>query len=403
MSWATAQRMKNSPQPVPDTPQRPSAQVPAPTSGVSPTRPQRLLVIPPVEVAVAMWPRTSSATAPTVPKYRPLRSSAASASMRSRARACSSSRRRRPVSKYALGTRSMSARVSAKASAPAPTSITCGECSITARASDTGLRIVVTPAIAPARRVWPSITEASSSCRPSASYTEPCPALKRGQSSSARTAASTASSAPPPRDSTAWPASSAASSPARMSRSSSAPSRSRSITPAPPWMTRAVGLVSVVSIATGYGILVIGDWWMVIGDWKGQEPKPPLFRITNHQSPITYHQSPITIHQSLLPQRLDRIQLRRLARGVVAEEQAGDDRKGRRQAHDLAVQGHRQVAEPAHQQGAGDADRDPDHAADQRDQHRLGQELPAHVRRPRAHRHAQADLADALGDRHQHD
>ena len=54
------------------------------------------------------------------------------------------------------------------ASAPAPIIITCGECSITARASVTGLRMVSTPATAPARRVWPSMIEASSSCLPSA-------------------------------------------------------------------------------------------------------------------------------------------------------------------------------------------------------------------------------------------
>ena len=36
-------------------------------SGVSPTRPTRLLVRPPVEVAAARWPSRSSATAPTVP------------------------------------------------------------------------------------------------------------------------------------------------------------------------------------------------------------------------------------------------------------------------------------------------------------------------------------------------
>src|SRR5947207_10824995 len=35
--------------------------------GESPTRPGRLLVIPPVEVAAARFPSPSSATAPTVP------------------------------------------------------------------------------------------------------------------------------------------------------------------------------------------------------------------------------------------------------------------------------------------------------------------------------------------------
>src|SRR5690606_14979723 len=58
-------------QPVPDTPQRASAQVPAPITGESPMRPHFLLVMPPVLVAAAMWPWRSSATAPTVPKYWP--------------------------------------------------------------------------------------------------------------------------------------------------------------------------------------------------------------------------------------------------------------------------------------------------------------------------------------------
>src|SRR6218665_3639347 len=38
-------------------------------SGESPTRPTRLLVMPPVEVAAARWPCMSSATAPTVPNF----------------------------------------------------------------------------------------------------------------------------------------------------------------------------------------------------------------------------------------------------------------------------------------------------------------------------------------------
>src|SRR5690606_9411311 len=96
----------------------------------------------------------------------------------------------------------------------------------------------------------------------------------------------------------------------------------------------------------------------------------------------------------LLAQGLDRVQLGGLAGGVIAEEQARDDGERRRQAHDLAVEGHRQVAEAAHQQRSDHADRDADHATDQRDQHGLGQELPAHVRGPGADRHAQADLAD---------
>ena len=67
-------------------------------------------------------------------------------------------------------------------------------------------RTRLTPATAPAARVAPSITAASSSCVASAVNTAPWPALNSGQSSSACTATHTASSAEPPRASTAWPA-----------------------------------------------------------------------------------------------------------------------------------------------------------------------------------------------------
>ena len=50
-----------------------------------------------------------------------------------------------------------------------------------------------------------------------------------------------------------------------------------------------------------------------------------------------------------------------------------------------------------------DAEQDADQAADQRQRHRLDQELAEDVARARADRHAQADLAGALGDRDQHD
>jgi hypothetical protein len=70
ISCATPARRKNSPAPVQDTAQlRSSAQVPAPITGESPIRPQRLPVTPPVEVAEARWPAVSRATAPTVPYF----------------------------------------------------------------------------------------------------------------------------------------------------------------------------------------------------------------------------------------------------------------------------------------------------------------------------------------------
>ena len=48
-----------------------SAQVPAPISGESPTRPRRWPIVPPVEVAAASRPSRSRATAPTVPAAQP--------------------------------------------------------------------------------------------------------------------------------------------------------------------------------------------------------------------------------------------------------------------------------------------------------------------------------------------
>jgi hypothetical protein len=49
------------------------------------------------------------------------------------------------------------------------------------------------------------------------------------------------------------------------------------------------------------------------------------------------------------------------------------------------------------------AERDADHPADERQRHRLDQELHEDVAPARADRLADADLARALGDRHQHD
>jgi hypothetical protein len=48
------------------------AYVPAPIIGLSPIRPQALLVSPPVEVAEAIFPLPSTGTAPTVPNLWPL-------------------------------------------------------------------------------------------------------------------------------------------------------------------------------------------------------------------------------------------------------------------------------------------------------------------------------------------
>ena len=73
----------------------------------------------------------------------------------------------------------------ANASAPSPSSMTCGDFSITSRARLIGLRICLSLATAPALRVRPSMIEASSSFVPSCVKTAPLPALKSGLSSRA--------------------------------------------------------------------------------------------------------------------------------------------------------------------------------------------------------------------------
>src|SRR5712691_4910816 len=95
----------------------------------------------------------------------------------------------------------------------------------------------LTPATAPTapfRRELPSMMEASVSTVPAVVSTEPYPALNRGWSSSARTAASTASSAVPPSLSGFQPAATASRIPWR---SSSRPSTGSA--PAPPWTISA--------------------------------------------------------------------------------------------------------------------------------------------------------------------
>ncbi len=198
MSCATTVRMKYSPCPVADTAQLSLlAYVPAPMMGESPTRPQRLPVMPPVEVAAARLPCRSSATAPTVPKA----SSSFSRAMAPR-RLRSSWRCRAGVRKYSLGTISMPCSL-ANSSAPAPTSMTCGDLSMTRRARSMGFFTCCRPVTAPAPNVLPSMSEASSSATPSRFRTAPRPALNKGLSSRTRTAAMTASRLDAPRPSTA--------------------------------------------------------------------------------------------------------------------------------------------------------------------------------------------------------
>jgi len=74
---------------------------------------------------------------------------------------------------------------------------------MTLRASRMGFLIRVSPATAPARKLDPSMIEASSSLVPSAVNTAPFPALKCGESSNMVITVVTASRASPPDANTA--------------------------------------------------------------------------------------------------------------------------------------------------------------------------------------------------------
>src|SRR5207253_10189316 len=102
-------------------------------------------------------------------------------------------------------------------------------------------------------------------------------------------------------------------------------------------------------------------------------------------------------------QCFDRVEARGLARRVEAEE----DPDGRREAegeHDrLRGDERAPLREVADRLGAGHAERDAHDAADQRERDGLDQELQKDVTPACADRHAQTDLARALGDGYQHD
>ena len=130
---------------------------------------------------------------------------------------------------------------SANNSAPRPASITWPDCVITACAAVIGFLIVVTPATAPAIRLLPSITEASSSFLPSCVKTAPFPALKSGESSNILIVATTASILLPPLSRIAKPVSSASRSLWWYFASFSALRFDLRIVPAPPCTTIVMG------------------------------------------------------------------------------------------------------------------------------------------------------------------
>src|SRR6267142_1026086 len=121
--------------------------------GVSPPRPGRLYMVPPVDVQAATRPLPSTATAPMVPMF--LRTLSAPCFCASWCSSCQRARWRGVISAE-FGTSGMpSSR--ANASAPVAHISTWGLSSHTRRATRMGFSTVLTQATAPARRAVPSM------------------------------------------------------------------------------------------------------------------------------------------------------------------------------------------------------------------------------------------------------
>ena len=199
--------MNASPTPVHEIPTRSSAQVPAPIIGVSPILPSGFPVIPPVEVAAAILPSLSKATAPTVPipssensvSTRPSKSwsnTASSSSVEPIAN-CECFHFfhwpiRKSVFNHSWETCSTPFCI-AKSSADSLFNITGQPCFKIKFAARIGWRICLTLTTAPAALSSPLMMEASMVIISLAAITEPFPALNNGSSSSISTAMVTAS------------------------------------------------------------------------------------------------------------------------------------------------------------------------------------------------------------------
>src|ERR1035441_6928535 len=104
---------------------------------------------------------------------------------------------------------------------------------------------------------------------------------------------------------------------------------------------------------------------------------------------------------SLKAQRFDRSEAGGSSGRVGAEEQAGGQRGA--EGEEDRVGGDFRVHSGDFELAADDADGHAGESAEDRYEHCLGQELGEDVRAPGADRLADADLAGALGDGHEHD
>src|SRR5262249_40161072 len=122
--------------------------------------------------------------------------------------------------------------------------------------------------------------------------------------------------------------------------------------------------------------------------------------IVTHES--EYRNLDLVAVNSFIPQRLDRVFARGADGGNDAKEEANADTDGQREADgaggDLGTQGGVVGGEAA----GGPRQRQPEAAADEREQHRFGEELDEDVTLPRSHGLPDSDLPRPLGHGDEH-
>src|SRR6266576_5660919 len=105
----------------------------------------------------------------------------------------------------------------------------------------------------------------------------------------------------------------------------------------------------------------------------------------------------------LIPQSLNRVELRRLSRGIISEEDTHGGRKNSSGDNGLDRDQCRPGKKITDQRRTNEPKEDSDSAAHHAEGYRFHQELALHVSLRRSDGHAHADLAGSLSYRYKHD
>src|SRR5262245_57933433 len=154
-----------------------------------------------------------------------------------------------------------------------------------------------------------------------------------------------------------------------------------------PWTSEATAITVVTPMTTPRIVRVERSLLALIASSAMAIPSPRFWAIT----------------RSLHPERGDGIEPGGPGRGIDPEDEAGAGAQRERDTHRPRRDPGRERGEARHPPRESPPAHDPQEPAQGGEDQRFHQELPADVAPGRAQRLAQADLAGALGHRHQHD